>query len=263
MAKKIIDYISPSQVGQFHFCPVSYKYCYVDGKKEQDSNIYLVYGTALHEALAFNYKQKINSKIDLPATEVFDYFKKVFQREYAKLNIMATANKSAIEFKTMLHIAEDVLETYMRQIAPTIKPLEVELDFEIQLINYPIKIKGIIDLVTEDGLIIDHKTAGKSTKRNWTQKTVDESFQLTWYAAGYRKIFKKKESGVQIDVIPREMNPGFLRFKSHRTDTQLHQALTIASTIEKIVDLGVFMPNLQNCNICPFSTDCSKLPLII
>lgn len=267
MATKIVDYISPAQIGQFQFCPVSYKYCYIDGIKNQDSNIYLEYGSSIHETLAFNYKQKIATRKDLGFSELFDYFKNSFQKGYSKLNIISNVSRSAIEFRTMIQIAEDVLKAYMEQIAPTIQPIAVELDFEIPLLKYPIKIKGIIDLVTEEGVIIDHKTAGKTTKRNWSQKTVDESFQLTWYIAGYRKLFKRKESYVQIDVLPREINPTFLRFKSSRTDEQLHNALTLASTVEKIVDLGVFNTNLQNCENkgqrCPFYDTCPKLPLII
>ena len=122
---------------------------------------------------------------------------------------------------------------------------------------------GIIDLIDEEGLIIDHKTVGKSRIREWNQVAVDENMQLTWYAAAYRKLFNKKEKGVAIDVLPRAFKTDFLRIESTRTNEKVLQLLDIASSIEQLVDLGLFLPKKANCKNCEFDKICPKEPVFL
>lgn len=255
MAVKIVDYISPTQIGQFSFCPLSYRYCYVQGIKPPfNENIYLIYGSALHEALAFNYTQKIESRKDLDYAEIWRFFRTEFFKNAARIKIP----EHDFQFKEMLMNSELVIKNYMLKVAPSIQPLLVEYKFELQLKKYPIKILGIFDLVTEDGWIIDHKTAGATYKKTWTQKRVDNEIQFTFYAAAYRKIFAKKEAGIRADVIPRLAGVDPLIISSFRTDEKISEVLEMATAIEKITKLGMFIPNTENCGQCPFNKVCPK-----
>ena len=47
---------------------------------------YIIYGTAIHSVLEKNYKQKIESKIDLPLEELLEYWKVTFADLLAKEN---------------------------------------------------------------------------------------------------------------------------------------------------------------------------------
>ncbi len=262
MATKTVTHTSATQIGQFYYCPISYYFSYVKGiKPENNSNIYMAHGTAIHAALAFNYKQKITSRKDLPAREIYGYFKDEFTKEIQKGNLYSSYD--IINTQTFCMLTETVISDYMEKVAPKIMPLEVEFKVEVQLKNYPIKPLVIIDLITEDGMIIDHKTIGKSSISKWSQKNVDNNMQLTLYAAVYRKLFNKAEKGVAIHLIPRSLDFGFKEIRSNRTQESIHQILSIASSIEKIVELGVFMPNLENCGTCPFSSVCPKVPIMV
>jgi CRISPR/Cas system-associated exonuclease Cas4 (RecB family) len=141
----------------------------------------------------------------------------------------------------------------------------VEKKFEVQMKHFPIKVLVIIDLITEDGWIIDHKTAGRQYKKQWTQKVVDANLQLTLYAAVYRKLFgaeRGREKGVRIDVLPRVAPADIQVFESYRLDKEVLKVLDTAARIEKIVELGVYAVNLDNCKSCEFNSMCPKQPLI-
>lgn len=251
MATKIVDYISASQLGQFLFCPLSYRFLYVDGVSKTPGNEYMLYGTAFHEALAHNFRQKITSKVDLPVDEVIETFRQSFKNGLKDIVTMG-------DTQTIIMTGENALHAYMSEIAPTIRPQAVEYKFELQLSNYPIKILGYIDLITDDDIIIDHKTVGKSTMAKWTQAEADRNLQLTLYSAAFRKENQRAERGLRFDILPRDNKPKFKHISTTRTEDQIHSVLSLASQIEQIVQLGVFFPNLNNCQNCDFRKTCPK-----
>jgi len=248
--KKNCDYISASQIGTFMACPLAYKYIYVDGAQRMPPNVYMSYGTAMHAALAFNYEQKIKSRKDLHVHEVETKFLLVFNQECQENNYSEDLSKFYLP-------AENTLYYYMKEVAPKIQPTHVEYKFEIKLKHFPITIMGYIDLITEDGDIRDHKTAGKSWKSQYTPSKLRNNIQATMYAAAYRKLFKKPEKGIFFDVLPRHESMMYPK-ETQRTEAQIMSLLNSAASIESIVKLGVFVPNHNSCSTCPFKDGCNR-----
>ncbi|MCK4686568.1 MAG: PD-(D/E)XK nuclease family protein [Candidatus Lokiarchaeota archaeon] len=246
-------YVSASQINTFLFCPISYRLSYIDLEEKELPNIYMVFGSAIHEALALNFKQKIKSKKDLEAEEVITKFEEVFNKELKNCIIPQYANPNAMRLE-----GENMLISYMIDVASKIDPLEVEYKFEIALSKYPITILGYIDLITKDGIIKDHKVVGKTTEKNWTQNVVDDNLQLTLYAIAYRKLFKKKEKCLHIDLLPRNSKSSFRSVETERTEEQLTQILELATKIQKIKELGIYIPQLQNCRACAYNKICKR-----
>ena len=253
MGKKQKEYVSASQIGTFLTCPVAYRISYVELVERELPNIYMVFGTAVHEALADNYEQKIKSKKDLPFEEVITKFEEVFNKESQNCIIPNYANVN-----TMRMEAENMLSEYMIKVSPNIQPKKVEYKFEIALTKYPITILGFIDLITDDGIVIDHKTVGKTTEKKWTQNAVDDNLQLSLYAVAYRKLFKEKEKALEIHTLPRNNKPTFKCIKTERTEEQIDQVLSLATKIQKIKELGVYLPNLHNCRGCAYNKICKR-----
>lgn len=257
-------YISASQIGQFLFCPLAYKYIYIDKVPTERGSIYTAYGSAIHSALEFNYRQKITSRIDLPTDDVIAHFVESFEKEKQALN----GNPGAMVYGSgdpwpgFVLTGENVIAAYMAQVAPTIQPLHVELEFELTLKNYPITLKGFIDLIDENHVIRDYKTVGKTGFKEWTQAKADDSIQLTLYAAAFRKLFNREEGGIQIDLIPRDHKPVFKSVKTGRSQEQVRRVLEMATTIDKMIDLGIWVPNLNSCGECPFRATCPRQPII-
>ena len=251
--KKPPEYVSASQINTFLFCPVAYKLSYIELEEKELPSIYMIFGSAIHEALALNFKQKIKSKKDLEAEEVITKFEEIFNKELKNCFIPKFANANAMRLE-----GENMLISYMKNIAPLINPLKVEYKFEIALSKYPITILGYIDLITEEGIIKDHKVVGKSTERNWTQNAVDDNLQLTFYAIAYRKLFKKKELYLHIDLLPRNSKSVFKSIETKRTEEQLTQVLELATKIQKIKELDFYIPNLQRCRECSYNKICKR-----
>lgn len=248
------NYISSSQISQWLFCPIGYRKNYCEELIEKQlPNIYMVWGSAFHKALEKNYSQKIKSKKDLDFKEVYKAFEDYFSEGIKNCIIPPFANP-----ETMLLTAENVLVKYMEEIAPSIKPKFVEYNFNLKLKKYPITIFGFIDLITEDNIIKDYKTVGKTTKKNWTQYKADDSIQLTFYAAAFRKTFLKRESGIEVDLIPRESKPEFITRSTKRTDDQIDYVLHLATVIEEMQKKKIFPPNLNSCSKCPFKDTCRR-----
>lgn len=257
MSKTKTNYISASQIDRFLECPLAYKYIYVDGCERLPWNIYMSYGTAIHEALAINYRQKITSRVDLPVQTVIDLFVDIFQKEVAKLGWMWSIYWDA---NTLSLQGEQMIYQYQNEYAKFIMPALVEEKFEIELDSYPVTILWYIDLVTEDWIIIDHKTAGSSTGGKWTQNYVDMSNQLTIYALAYRKLFQRFEKSLRIDVLQRnKTGPVFKSIETVRSDLQIVSLVQLMARMNEIVEKDIWFPNLNSCATCDFKNNCNRL----
>lgn len=254
------DYLSASQVSTFLSCPLLYKKTYVNWEKQsfKGSMEYVIYWTAIHAVLEYNYKQKMESRVDLPLEEILDFWNKTFSR---LLNEDSTKfNEKNVTDLTKVWIK--MLTLYMRDIAPNNQPIAVEQFFEIVSEKYWLVIKWQIDLITEDWLVIDFKTIWDTKAKMWSQKYVDNLLQLTMYSIAYRKTYWKSETWLKIEALKRLKTwPKLDIIETKRTTRQIEQLWQLMKQMRKLIDLWLFYPNLNSCNWCDFETSCSKLCL--
>ena len=71
------ELLSPSQVNTFLSCPAKWYFRYAIGLREPATGT-LALGTAFHSVLASNFRQKIETKQDLPADELAESFGEAF-----------------------------------------------------------------------------------------------------------------------------------------------------------------------------------------
>lgn len=256
MLSKKIDYWSYSQFQTFLECPIAYYEIYFKGAEKMPPNIYMIYGTAIHHALAVNFKQKLGTGLDLTLENAITEFNYMFDLEVAKNKIPKEEMLGHLKI-----CAENSLAFYLKNIAKDIQPKYVEQKFEVSLKNYPIKLLAYIDLITDDDVIIDFKTAGVSWARQYNKAKLETDTQLTFYTAIFRKVFKTKEKGVRFDIFPRGTGTVFVK-EAQRSQKQVLELLKLLGTLEQIIKLGVFIPNLHSCGNCPFRNTCLKLPII-
>jgi len=250
--KKPNAYLSASQINTFLYCPLSYKYGYLDGGIKEPPNIYMIYGTVMHGVLEYNYSQKMHSKKDCPVEDLIKLFIERFNMSAKGINFQNDTMRRSLQLS-----AEATLNYYMKNIAPGIQPKFVEYEFKIPLKNFPITIMGYIDLITEDDFIHDYKTVGKDWKRKYSSSNISSDIQTTLYAAAFRKAFKHQEKGVVFDIMPRSEGKVY-ELLTERTEEQILEVLQMATNIEKIIELGVLIPALSNCPTCPYKNTCNK-----
>lgn len=215
MSDKRVTYISASQIEMFLGCPMCFKRIYVGKADREPPSIYLAWGGAMHEALEYNYRQKITSKKDLPVDEVVEYFENSFTRQ------LKTCPAEEWKMAGLLQMqGEEMVRLYMSTQAPDIQPVSVEHEFMLDL-GEGLVINGFIDLIDDRGFIHDYKTCSKSTLEKWSQSYVDRMVQLTMYSIAYRKDFKKPEAGLCIDLLKRlKTGPQIGKLVTTRTEAQ-------------------------------------------
>jgi hypothetical protein len=161
-------YLSHSQVSLFLQCPRKYEYQYVQ-KRRQPPTGALAYGTAIHKALEVAYTYKRDSRAVPPPEYVLQAF------------LEAWGQKKHVPFDSgdwNSHAALGVLslQAYHAQLLPHHTPVHMEVSHSMD-VGDGLQYTGVIDLYTEEGRVIDFKTA----KRMWTDAQARETTQLTGY----------------------------------------------------------------------------------
>ena len=257
---KLKQYVSPSQLSKFKKCQLLYKYIYVDNNDSPKGSIYSAYGSALHFVIAdyYNHQKEYNGKKgNFDEKRLKSVFTQSFSEEKEKLNGYPSNIAESLEFVGLAKIIG-----YVKEFGYKVKPLHVEFPFEIKLRTIDTTIRGIIDLITKDGMIIDHKTAGMTWKRTWNRNTVDTLDSLTFYAMAYRKLFGKKEKGVGVHVIPRTNKFELHEIYSHRTEQDILYVMRMIQAMDAVEKKNIFIPNRTECGNCDIKQICNKLPIL-
>jgi hypothetical protein len=160
--------------------------------------------------------------------------------------------------KRFLDSAVALAMLYRERVLPSVRPVDIEKYFRIDLKSRSFGFAGTMDLLTDDG-IDDLKTKRKSP----TQRTVDDSIQLTIYGLGYRLKMKRPAKKIRM-VSLIETNSGTRSVdikETHRGDEEVKSLLMRAELFTERVKAGVFMPapvDHWKCSgrWCSFYYDC-------
>ncbi len=180
----MLNHISHTQIQMLLKCGIQWEFRYDKGIVIPP-NASLVRGRCGHKTLEKNFKQKINTKVDLPLDEVKDIFSDEWERSKFEIawsekdlegespaKATAKYKDSGIQLIDKFHVEQ----------SPAIQPVTVEDKFEIKFEgNYPSLI-GYIDRVDEHEEIGEVKFVGKSPQTDDAKTDI----QLTIYDAAYR-----------------------------------------------------------------------------
>ena len=163
------DILSPTQVKTFLACPAKWMFHYLLGLKEPKTGS-LALGTAFHSAIAANFRQKIETRQDLPFAEVLEVFGKSWEDGASAASYEQDENPQKLAATGVA-----LVERYMKEAAPSIQPRAVELPVSGRIGGVPVS--GFVDLLDIEGRIIDCKTAA----RRPSAVSHDYGLQLTSY----------------------------------------------------------------------------------
>ena len=156
MAKK--PYISPSQVGTYTKCGEAFRRRYVEHEKIPPG-ISLLKGRAVHKGSEYNFKQKVESHVDLKAKDIVDYsvadFETTKEKEGLLLNREEESRGASIVIGDAKDSTKDLSGLYAREVAPKYQPVGVEEEVFTELPSSSHDLKGYIDLRTDDKKILD------------------------------------------------------------------------------------------------------------
>ncbi len=247
------SYISISQIQSYLRCPAQYCLRYVKGITMPPTRA-LTVGKVVHSAIEQNYKQKMQSGLDLPLDVVKDLAATEFDRQALFTDWgeddPGKAKDEAIALATLYH----------QEVAPTIMPVAVELRVEVEFENVDYNLLGFIDLIDQDGYIRDTKTASRTP----SEDEADKSLQLTTYYLAYQINFGRDPAGVKLDYLVSTKTPKYVQLqpKRKRTQADVDRLLRLIGQVAAAISAGHFYPNptsfLYSEKNCQYWHHCQK-----
>ncbi len=229
-------HLSFTQISMFQKCPRQYEFRYLQGLKVPASGP-MVQSRAWHAAVERNYRQKVDTGIDLPLSEMEDYF--VYRLEDAldkeEVNFTGKENLASLRDQGL-----GIVAAHHKTIAPKVRPALIEHKFTISLgEDFPYELTGVWDVVEEDGTIADNK----AYKKPPTQTKLDEDLQFTIYSLGYRVSLGKIEPGLRMDAVIKDTPPRAMQLTTSRTNADCRRLLGIIEEMVKDISSGNLPPN--------------------
>lgn len=253
------NYISFSQINLYSLCGVQYYYRYIAGIKTPSSPAQ-IQGKNFHAALELNLRQKIESATDIPLQQMEDFYTDATEKAFADEVFLKAAEaekgKTAVRDE-VIKKGRIALGTYYREHAPGIQPLEVEKGFFANLGDDMPPLYGIIDLITTDLRVIDHKTASKSP----SEGDADKSQQLSAYAIGFNTLYGMDPTSLELQytVVTEKGNAKAVTLKTQRSKDQIARFLNRARAAVHGIQKEVFCPPDQSswaCGCCAYREMC-------
>lgn len=248
-------YLSFTQLSMFLRCPRQYEFRYIQGLKIPPSGA-MVQSKAWHQTLENNYRQKIVSLEDLPLSDMQDYFAARYDDALNKEEVKFDENENPAGLKDQGVV---IVETHHEIIAPKVRPIQVEEEFLISLgEEFPFDLKGIWDLIENDGTIVDNK----AYKRTPSQEEIDKDLQFTLYSLGYRASKKKIEKKLRMDAIIKNKQPKAVQIQTTRTNEDCRWLLSLIEQVAQAIKSGIFYPNptgyMCNPKFCGYWEKCKR-----
>lgn len=242
--------LSVTKMNCFSDCPRKYWYSY-DLKMETPKSEGYFFGSAVHEGLENYYSKK--NPMEGVKNALFG----------KKASIKEEAREGVDPYK-LFKEARKIFDIYAKQ-TPKYKPLLVEHRFEVDLIHpktqeqLPAVFTGKIDLITEDGVVIDHKTAGGSSNTFFEDKN---TFQASGYVYAYWKMFGKMPISFIFNTIIKGNTERKPRFEQNPVDITLEHLCVFFNKCKDVLGKisrkeTIGCPNTSHCKFCPFKSICS------
>lgn len=233
-------HISHSQLSMYWRCPEQYRRRYMEGET-LPPGIALMTGSAIHKGAEINFRQKIDSHKDLPVDDIVEI-------STAAFNVAKSGGYTLSEDETqqgrdvVLGEATDqtaaLAKVHATEQAPDYQPVEVEHLTRIVFPHATHDLLAITDLRDDQGRLTDIKTAAKRKP----QSAVDESVQLTIYAAAYSIEHGFQPSEVRLDTLIKTKTPGRQVLSSKRDHRDYAVLVHRINVTLSAIEAGLFPP---------------------
>jgi len=241
-------HISATQLEMYWRCPESYRRRYIEGEIIPPA-IAMLQGSAFHSGAEVNFRQKIQTRQDLPAGEIIDAAAAAFDAKVAGGYVLDDGQE-ARGAKVVLGEAKDQLVgltwCHAEQQAPDYQPVAVEHKTRIVFANATHDLLAITDLRDDKERIVDLKTAA----RRMPATAADKSTQLSIYAAAYQVETGRPPREVRFDVVTKTKNPVRQVIQSHRTEADFRVLIARVNATLDAINKGSFPPASPDAWCC-------------
>lgn len=245
------NYISYNQIRQYQTCPKKYYFSYIK-EIQIPINEKIFLGTVFHSVVEYYLQKQIEGQVP-ENEEVLNTFSERFN---------AGQKKNDIIWKTPVNKNKErgisFIKYFLNDIAPSIEPLMVEKELEVDVPEIGIKLRGIIDLVEKDFSITDFKT----TTSKWSKERINSSFlQMVIYKYLFEQSFGNIGSELKFIIVysKNSLNIKHQQLSMKSEDANLNKMFDIIDYVVQNVSNGVFYKKENYfCNFCDFKDLCKK-----
>jgi CRISPR/Cas system-associated exonuclease Cas4 (RecB family) len=224
------ELLSPSQVSNLMDCPYRWHAKHVLGIADPPTGN-LALGKAVHTALAENFAQKCETKLDLPALGVVALFREAWSLMREQTEFRDDENPEELG-KT----GEVLVAKYMDEAAPRINPAAVEM--HVEGVIGGVKVQGYVDLLDVHGTVIEIKTA----KARPSGIDPMHKFQV----ATYRLLLPQARGTGRIDTLVKTKSPQLVQQPFSITDQELRATQTLYPVAQRLIRGGIYFPNRKS-----------------
>lgn len=240
------DVLSPSQVRCYTDCQAKWQFRYVL-KLKSPQTAAAARGQSIHEALAMNFVQKVDSEEDAPVDDILHIYRRAWTHFSAEAVFLPNQEPAEVAAR-----GQELVKQYMETCAPAIQPAAVEIDVQGAIAG--VSVRGRLDLLDNSGRVIDIKSTLQ--KPRWIDH--NQAIQLTTYS----RLTPGASGYVRVDSLVTAKQPQIVQIGRALTDADLLATERIYPLAQRGMRTGVCMPN-RNSNgcsrmLCPYWAECEK-----
>src|SRR5216684_2988404 len=240
-------HLSPTQTNMWSRCPRQYAFRYEEGIKSPPSGAMKQSGVA-HLAYEKNYRQKAETRTDLPVHEMTDFYADTLDKELTREEVVFDKGETAGSLKDQ---GVKIVKAHRVGISPLVMPASA--DSVERKVSFTLKesdtfdIMGVIDVIDEQGYIRDNK----SLARQPSPLDLAKDGQLSMYALLYRLTERKAETGLKIDAVIKNKEPRAIILPAERTREMLQLHLNKVGHIARAIEHHIFPLNTDGWHCDP------------
>lgn len=246
--------ISLSQVNTYLGCALKYRFQYVDKIPRPWRVAAMAFGTSIHAAVEWFHRERM----DGPAPSL-EAVLQVFEADWYAQNTEPLVFSEKESKDSLSQKAAAMLEIYIAA-SDGPAPAAVEQFFELDLADpetgevFDIRLRGVIDLIEEDDVLVDLKTAGRTLESGGLERHL----QLSTYALAFYL-----RTGVipklRLDMLLKTAKPRLERHETTRTVEDLSWTAQLIKEVTSAIETEHFFPNPSwRCSECEYFAHCQR-----
>jgi hypothetical protein len=164
----LATHLSASTLTLFMRCPEQFRQVKILGKRARPGHA-LIQGHADHKAQETNFRQKIQTRQDLPLNQVKEAFSAAWDAKIEQEGGPLEVEWGEAQPGKLKDQGVELAGLYHQRISPLIQPVHVEREITLICDQVPVPVQGYVDVETERSLI-ERKTSAtrvKEPKPDW------------------------------------------------------------------------------------------------
>ena len=248
-----MDHLSCSQINLYMQCPLKYKFLYLDNLPKPFRPSGLAFGGAVHGALAWLHKQRMNGN-NVNLEKVL----KIFDADWyaQKLDTEIRFRNGEAEDRLVV-LGKEILSLYFNR--PYKKPVGAEVPFVLPLVNLQtgekldINIEGYIDLIEKDDTIVEFKTSSQTMN----QTDIDDHLQLTAYSYAYKMLYQRPPKTLKLIDLVKTKRPKIVCLQINSETLNYQRFFNLAKQVLRSIRSRIFFPRTSfMCKDCEYAKPC-------